>query len=194
MSQVAVILYGPPASGKDTITHELNRTDSRYAPFQRMKIGSGNTNGYRLANPERLANLHANDQVLYENQRYGNTYAVDRPHLDEMLQAGQTPIIHLGQLAGVRAVTQYPARWLTVLLWCSRQTTAERAVARGLADIDARLAAWDETLEDLKDANAPDFLVHLDTDTITPKCAAEMIHSWVTADYAVPIVRTAEPA
>jgi guanylate kinase len=194
MTQVGVILYGPPASGKDTITHELARLDPRYAPFQRMKIGTGNTNGYRLASPEERDRLHADGQVLYQNERYGNTYVVDRPHLSEMLNAGQTPVIHLGQLAGVRAVTTFPARWVTVLLWCSRQTTAERAQARGSTDIDARLAAWDETLADLKAASTSDFLMHLDTDTTNPGDAAKMIDLRVSADRPAPDARGAQPA
>ena len=182
MSQTAVILYGPPASGKDTITAELACLDPRYMPFHRMKIGSGKTAGYRLASAQQLAMLHAEDLVLYENHRYGNTYAVDKPHLTEMLERGQIPVIHLGQVAGIRAVTQYPARWITVLLWCARQTTAERAQARDSSDIDARLAAWDETFEDLKQANSSEFHGRLDTDTMTPKHAAKTIHSWATAE------------
>jgi guanylate kinase len=182
VNPVAVILYGPPASGKDTITAELTRLDSRYAPFQRLKIGSGKTDGYRLASPAHLAQLHADNAVLYQNQRYGNTYVVDELHLAAMLATGQTPIIHLGQLAGVRAVTRHPARWIAVLLWCARQTTAERARARGSADLDARLAAWDETLEDLQQATDADFFGRIDTDSTTPDAAAKMIHSWAVSD------------
>lgn len=194
MTWVGVILYGPPASGKDTITNELTRLHPRYMPFRRVKVGSGNTNGYRLASPEELANLHAAGQLLYQNERYGNFYAVDRPHLTDMLNAGQTPVIHLGQLAGVRALTTFPARWVTVLLWCARQSTAERAHARGSADIDARLAAWDETLEDLKGSNASDFLMHLDTDAMTPDHAAKMIDLRVTTDQPAPGSGGAQPA
>ncbi len=175
MTPVAVILYGPPASGKDTITAELARLDSRYALFRRMKIGGDSTNGYRLAGQDALAQLHANGQVLYQNERYDSTYVVDRPHLSEMLAAGQAPVVHLGQIAGIRAVTAFPAHWVTVLLWCSRETTARRAYARGSTDINARLAAWDETFADLEQADASDFLVSIDTDTISPEEAARMI-------------------
>jgi guanylate kinase len=182
----ALVLYGPPASGKDTVTQALARLDTRYAPFQRMKIGSGNPKGYRLANPGDLTRLHASGDVLYLNERYGNIYVVDRPHLTAMLDAGQTPVLHLGQVAGIQAVTAYPALWITVLLWCSRATTAQRAQARGSTDIDARLAAWDETAEDLKNANESDFHVRIDTDTMTPRQAAHAIATLVTAQGAQP--------
>lgn len=182
MSRVAVILYGPPACGKDTITAELARIDSRYVPFQRMKVGSGKTEGYRVAAPAQLARLRADNHVLYENQRYGNTYVADEPHLTAMLTAGQTPVIHLGQLAGIHAVTRYPARWITVLLWCARETAAWRAQARGSTDLDARLAAWDETLADLRQATEADFSGRIDTDAVTPEVAGTLIHSWVSDD------------
>ncbi len=143
--------------------------------FRRMKIGGDSTSGYRLAGQDVLAQLHANGQVLYQNERYDSTYVVDRPHLSEMLAAGQAPVVHLGQIAGIRAVTAFPAHWATVLLWCSRETTAQHAYARGSTDINARLAAWDETFADLKQAAASDFLVSIDTDTISPKEAARMI-------------------
>ncbi|GAB2937034.1 hypothetical protein GCM10027280_26470 [Micromonospora polyrhachis] len=132
MTPSAVILYGPPASGKDTITQALEQLDPRYAPYQRLKIGSGNARGYRLASPDELARLHGHGHVVYRNERYGNLYVVDQPHLSAILKSEQTPVLHLGQIAGIRAVTAYPARWITILLWCSRETTAVRAVARGL--------------------------------------------------------------
>lgn len=181
MNPIAVILYGPPASGKDTITAALTRLDSRYTPFQRLKIGNGKTDGYRLASPTQLAQLRADNQVLYENQRYGNTYVVDEPHLAAMLAAGLTPVIHLGQLTGVHAVTRHPARFITVLLWCARQTTAERARTRGSTDVDARLAAWDETLADLQQATDADFFGRIDTDTTAPDAAAKTIHTWASS-------------
>lgn len=179
MTPTAVILYGPPASGKDTITAALARLDSRYEPFHRLKIGAGRTNGYRLGTPEELEALRSKGMVLYENERYGNTYVVDKPHLSGLLQAGRIPIIHLGQIAGVRAVARYPARWLPVLLWCSRQTTERRAKARGSTDIAARLTAWDETLRDRQSATASDFTGTIDTDATQPEQAAETIHAWV---------------
>lgn len=178
---IAVILYGPPAAGKDTITQALTRLDTRYVAYQRMKIGSGNAAGYRLASPAALTRLRASGDILYQNERYGNIYVVDRPHLTAMFDAGHTPILHLGQVAGIRAITAYPARWITVLLWCSRETTAQRARARGSTDIDARLNAWDETAEDLKHTTESDFHARLDTGTMAPRQAAETVAALVTA-------------
>lgn len=145
-----VILYGPPAAGKDTVTRALTQLDGRYALFQRFKVGSGKTAGYRMGSAQQLAALEAGGGVIYANARYGNTYVVDRPGLDEMFSAGLIPVLHLGQIEGVRAVTEaYAARWTTVLLWCTREETEARSVERGDADTEARIKAWHATQDDI---------------------------------------------
>ena len=184
MTPTAVILYGPPACGKNTITDELARLDRRYALFDRLKVGAGSTDGYRMTTPAEIAKLRASDDVLYENHRYGNTYLIDRPRLASMLVAGQVPVLHLGQVAGVRTLIQFPASWITVLLWCGKDTTAMRAKARGSIDIDSRLQAWDETAVDLQQAADGDFLVRIDTDTTAPDVAAREIHSQLASSSA----------
>lgn len=172
----AVILYGPPAAGKDTITSALNRLDDRYALFQRLKVGSGKTDGYRMGNSEQLTALESSGDLIYANARYGNTYAIDRPGLDEMVAAGRTPILHLGQIDGVRAVVgSYPARWTTVLLWCTREQTALRSAGRGDSDTDARIAVWQATQDDL--GTHPDHVWDLTvmTGDHSPEAAASLV-------------------
>jgi guanylate kinase len=149
MTGRGVVLYGPPAVGKDTVTGALSRLDPQYAQFQRLKVGSGRTVGYRVGTSEQLAQLRAAGDVVYENSRYGSTYVLDRPGLDAAFAVG-VPVAHLGQVAGVRTLMAgYPAAWLIVLLWCSREVTEARSIARGDADTAARLAAWDATEQDL---------------------------------------------
>lgn len=179
MMPTGVILYGPPASGKDTITGKLCDLDPRYAPFQRLKVGTGKLDGYRSATSDELSTLRAAGDVLYENQRYGNTYAIDEPHLAALLDAGRIPIVHIGQVAGIHAVRRHHARWISVLLWCSRATTARRAEARGSADVDDRLVAWDETAADIKGAGDGTFSARIESDATTPESAAALIHTWV---------------
>jgi guanylate kinase len=178
-----ILLYGPPAAGKDTITAVLTGMDRRYVPFTRLKVGTGRTRGYRMASPERLRHLEERGEVLYRNDRYGNTYVVDRPGLQEAMSGGRVPVVHLGQIAGVRAVADgFPARWWLVLLWCPRTVTEQRSRARGDEDTAARLAAWDATERDVGDGPgiAWDLVVH--TDGVSPPEAAGRIHALVTAD------------
>jgi len=148
-SRQGVVVYGPPASGKDTITAALTALDPRFQQFARLKVGAGRSAGYRMGTAEQLAQLEATGDVVYANSRYRSTYVIDRPGLADAFAAG-VPVVHLGQVDGVRALLEgYPAGWITVLLWCSRAVTEARSQGRGDADTPARLAAWDATRQDL---------------------------------------------
>ncbi|AEY94202.1 putative guanylate kinase (plasmid) [Streptomyces hygroscopicus subsp. jinggangensis 5008] len=170
-----VILYGPPASGKDTVTTALSELDSKYAQFARLKVGTGKSAGYRMGTAEHLEELEAAGNIVYANARYGNTYAIDRPGVEAAFAAG-VPVVHLGQVDGIRAlVGGYRADWSVVLLWCPREVTEKRSAERGDSDTVARLAAWDATCEDL-DAH-PDMVWDLTVDTTAsaPQEAARLI-------------------
>ncbi|GAA2264530.1 hypothetical protein GCM10010232_65820 [Streptomyces amakusaensis] len=175
MSQQGVILYGPPAAGKDTVTAALTELNSKYGQFARLKVGSGKSFGYRMGTAEQLVELEAAGDVVYANSRYGNTYVIDAPGLDAAFATG-VPVVHLGQVDGIRALVDgYPADWSVVLLWCSRAETERRSAGRGDRDTAARLVAWDATREDL-DAH-PDVAWDLTVDTAAsaPQDAARLI-------------------
>lgn len=170
-----VILYGPPASGKDTVTRALTKLDSRYAQFARLKIGTGKSSGYRMGTVERLRGLEAAGHVIYANSRYGNTYVIDRPGLSGAFDAG-VPVVHLGQVNGIRALVDgYPAEWAVALLWCPREVTAQRSSSRGDRDIAARLAAWEATREDLDAHPHMAWDLSVDTTVTTPGESAQLI-------------------
>ncbi|MER6441279.1 guanylate kinase [Streptomyces sp. NPDC001185] len=170
-----VILYGPPASGKDTVTAALSELDTKYAQFARLKVGTGKAVGYRMGTAQQLRALEAAGDVVYANARYGNTYAIDRPGVDTAFAAG-VPVVHLGQVDGIRALIDgYPADWSMVLLWCPRETTAKRSVDRGDSDTAARLAAWDATREDLDAHPSMVWDLTVDTSASTPQNAARLI-------------------
>jgi guanylate kinase len=179
----AIILYGPPAAGKDTITDALTSLSARYVLFEKLKLATehGDRPGYRLTNETGLAELRSADLVIYENARYHNRYIVDRPGLDAAFAAGHIPVVHMGQIAGVRALRAYPATWIRVLLWCPRDVTEQRAALRGSPDVDARLTAWDETLTDLACAQPDDFHLRIETDQHDPSAAAGLIDARLLA-------------
>ncbi|MGW0841427.1 guanylate kinase [Streptomyces sp. NPDC002787] len=177
-----ILLYGPPAAGKDTITAALKELDARYVPFTRLKIGSGKTKGYRMGTPEQLAGLEARGDVIYRNDRYGNIYVVDRAGLDQAMEGGRIPVVHLGQMVGMEQVTAlYPARWVRVLLWCSKETTARRSPQRGDTDTAARLAVWDATQADLAAHPQAQWELRVDTDVTAARDAAERIDDCIRA-------------
>ncbi|MEU1481713.1 guanylate kinase [Streptomyces sp. NPDC005760] len=177
-----ILLYGPPAAGKDTITSALAELDGQYTPFTRLKIGTGKTQGYRMGTPAQLAILEARGDVIYRNDRYGNIYVVDRPGLDQAMEGGRTPVVHLGQMEGMEQVTaHFPAYWVRVLLWCSKETTARRSSHRGDTDTAARLAVWDATRADLADHPQAHWELRVDTDVTAPREAAQRIDDIICA-------------
>lgn len=143
---VGVVLYGPPASGKDTVTEALLAIDSRFARFERMKAGPGNSRGYRMVQRADVDALRRQGDVVWSNERYGATYVIDRPQLIDQL-THSVPVVHVGQPEAITAVQdQMPGtRWIVVGLWCPRDVSVQRITARDDSDRDERLAVWDAT-------------------------------------------------
>ncbi|MFJ8912311.1 kinase [Amycolatopsis sp. NPDC102389] len=146
-SSRGVLLYGPPAAGKDTITEQLI-TIGPYTHFQRLKVGPGRTSGYRMGTIEQLTSLRERGQVIYENQRYDSAYVVDRGELDSIVREHeQVPVLHIGQVDAIHAIRRgYPLIWTVVMVFCPREEAEKRLVERNDARVDERLSVWDETL------------------------------------------------
>lgn len=169
-----VILYGPPASGKDAVTAALTALDPTYQHFYRLKAGTGRTSGYRLTSAESIETLRARGDVLWENSQYGALYVVDRPALCANLFYC-VPVVHVGQLDAVTAISSAvpDAHWAVVHLWCPRPIAEQRLAARGDGvDVSERLRVWDAT-PPLTGAS----VLRIDTAHGTPADAALLIHA-----------------
>ncbi|MEV6432968.1 hypothetical protein [Nocardia sp. NPDC051463] len=180
----AIVMYGPPAAGKDTVTSALAEADPKFRHYQRLKVGPGRAAGYRIGSADDLAQLVAAGDVIYANQRYGATYVIDRSELAALLDAGDTPVLHVGQPEAIDALlTAVPTvRWVIVELWCPRDVAAARSAARGTNDTAARLAAWDATPR-LATAD-----IRVDTSTVDPVSAARRITETVQAAHCTIVV------
>ena len=170
--QQMILLYGPPASGKDTITQALHERDDRYCLFPRIKYGPGRTATYRMVTAKQLEVIRSKSgEVLWENRRYGATYIVDRSHLAAMLTHSLIPVIHIGQAGAIPPITAAlpEVQPLIVALTCPRPIAQARLEARRTGDTHDRLIAYDAT-DRLTGAD-----LTIDTGIITPGQAAQQI-------------------
>lgn len=172
----AVILYGAPGVGKDTVTASLSRLDARYRLFRRIKCGPGRTVGYRMVTAEQLAELRATGDVVYENRRYDAEYVVDRSGLLSFASTHR-PVVHVGQPEAITALTaaELPLSWLVVELFCPRDVAERRVVERG-GDPRERMPVFDQT-----SALALPGAVRIDTSTRAPDESAALIADHVDA-------------
>ena len=70
-----IVLFGPPAAGKDTITALAERR-SRLRLVRKIKAGSGQSTGYRLVDDQTYDAMAASGDFISTVARYGNRYAI----------------------------------------------------------------------------------------------------------------------
>lgn len=164
-----IILYGPPASGKSSITEELANMDPNYQLFKRLKIGQGRTEGYNMTTLRDLEKLRAQGVVVWENSRYGATYAISQIDLIDHLMAG-VPIVHAGQPAAVSSIIKrFEGMFSTIELCCSYEETLHRLRLRNDSDLERRVEAWRET------PRLPGPTLSINTEQTSVKAAAHII-------------------
>ncbi|MET7459577.1 guanylate kinase [Nonomuraea sp. NPDC005501] len=169
-----IVLYGPPASGKSTITAALTALDPRFVLLRKLKAGDRRGTEYDFVTSEHLARLRAAGRLLAETHRYGNVYAIDRHQIEQSAQAGQMPVVHMGNIPDILRLAE-AGPWLPVLLWVPRDVCEQRSRQRGDGDTARRLSAWDETLLDLQAHDTGLFSLRIRTDQTTPEDAARQI-------------------
>ncbi|MER5715006.1 guanylate kinase [Streptomyces sp. NPDC002132] len=174
----AIVLYGPPTAGKDTLTAALCHADPRFEPVTKLKHGSGRSAGYRFVTAEELDDLRRQGRIVVETRRYGNVYAVDALSLAQPQSHGRIPIAHIGNVTDMRTLLdRSPATtWLRVLLWVPRSVCETRSRDRGDTDTPKRLTAWDETAQDVLGSDVRHlFDMVVRTDRTKPETAAKQI-------------------
>jgi guanylate kinase len=168
-----LILYGAPATGKDTVTAELVRRDSSYVHFERLKLGGGRTSGYRMISPSQADELRRKPgEILWENSRYGATYFVDRRGLEQIWALHKIPVVHLGQAEAIDAITgdvAIEASWTVVELYCRPAILHDRIRSRATGDEEQRFAAIEQT------PRLTSVDVRIDTESVSAAEAAELI-------------------
>jgi guanylate kinase len=140
-----VLLYGPPAAGKTTITRTL--VDSgHFVGFRPLKVTGAPGDEYRATTHEQLDQLASDGELLWDVRLYNARYAFDRPELVRLL-IDSHPVVSIGDPGAVDLIRQgtHPATWVIVELWCDLNTAAQRLTARGQPNLSQRLERWHTT-------------------------------------------------
>jgi guanylate kinase len=174
--RAGVLLSGPPASGKDTVTVALERLDMAVKLFPRLKAGSGRMKGYRQVPLASLDEMDAAGLIAQRHERYHNHYAIDRPYLERMLVRGEKPIIHVGRLDNLRQLQDFRPDFLSVLFWVSEDIMVDRLRHRADRNISERVVAWREERDDLVQLSEPEiFDIAIDTGVVEIVDTARLI-------------------
>lgn len=174
-----LVLIGPPAAGKDTIT-DIVEQRSNLRLLKKAKAGSGRSAGYRLVSMEEFDECVARGEMVSTVERYGNRYGVMRADVAAIQQAGDIPVIHTASVE--EALTLAADGMALCLIWCSRSESADRLRHRDQSTVDERLAVWDQLQDDL-DVIAKHLDLVIDT---TDQSASAVASTIITAVDALP--------
>ncbi len=152
-----ILLSGTPASGKDTLTIELNKIDNRFVHFKKHKIASGGKmdDTYYLISKNEFDSMAKHNQFVQYHYRYDRGYGVSADELKKLKELNKIPVIHVGKYENIIKFKEFGIKnILSILICADKDITKKRLELRHSKDsseIDKRLNAYDEEIEQLCD-------------------------------------------
>jgi len=152
-----ILLSGTPASGKDTLTAELNKIDDRFVHFKKHKIASGGKmdDTYYLISKDKFDNMAENNQFVQYHYRYDRGYGVSADELKRLKELNKIPVIHVGKYENIIKFKEFGIKnILSILIYADKDTTKKRLELRhseDISEINKRLDAYGEEIQQLCD-------------------------------------------
>jgi guanylate kinase len=153
----ALLISGTPASGKDTLSDALAKTDSNFIHFRKHKIASGGKldDSYFLVTSSEFEDIKRQGGFIQSHERYGRGYGVSVEEFNRVRFNSQVPIIHVGKYENLKQFRDYGlSKAISILIFTDRNTTAHRLALRHGNDspeIHDRLIAYDEEISLLRE-------------------------------------------
>ena len=154
-----ILLCGPPASGKDTLTELLKKRNNIFCHFKKHRVSnqvdkSGNLKTYFKISLNEFLQRVGKDEFVQFHKRYERFYGVSKKVLDNSLQYGKIPILHVGKIYDLMELEDVlNADAAKILIWETKDVINDRLVLRHHGDykeIQLRLKSYDTEIESLR--------------------------------------------
>ena len=133
-----VLLCGPPASGKNTITDYLTASDKKICHFMKHKISVKSikikqTSEYIYVDRTRFIELISSGSLIQFHKRYNQFYGVSLKLIEENCRADKISIIHTGRIDDLLELDFELSpnyKILKILLWAKKDILFKRLESR----------------------------------------------------------------
>ncbi|MFT5233885.1 MAG: guanylate kinase [Candidatus Krumholzibacteriia bacterium] len=152
-----VLITGPSGAGKSSVIHRLVASNPRLAfsvstTTRPRREGEVDGVDYDFVDESVFAELLAEDSFIESAVVHGNSYGTRRSRLDQMVTAGEIPILDIDVQGGLNVINIFGSRLVSIFLfppsWAdletrlrSRGTDSEDVIATRLANASHEISS-----------------------------------------------------